>query len=136
MLFDLHVSYFASCTGCAMINLAIRNQTPADSTPQPYVQHDAFGLFVAALFSRRGGRSRLYFCQCRSIGIVIYYTGYIKFLNKIILQREIIPTLRMVQGAYYTLRGIYQPADSDAGAQYASITQPLGSRNFREHLIE
>ena len=119
-----------------MVDLAIRNQASANSTPQSYVQYDAFSLFVPAFFSRRGGRSRLYFRQCCSIGIVIYYTGYIKFLNKIILQREIIPALCMVQGAYYTLRGIYQSADGDTSTQDASIAQPLGSHNFREHLIE
>src|SRR5438105_15904756 len=111
----------------------MRNQPSANSTTQSYIQYDPFSLFVPALFSRRGGCSRLYFRQCCSIGIVIYYTGYIKFLDKIILQREIIPTLRVVQGAYYTLRGIYQSADGDTGAQHASIAQPRAPRNSRQH---
>src|SRR2546421_5595188 len=125
ILFDQHMAYF-TCQACrAMINLAVQNQSTADTASESHIQYIAL----------TGACSTLYFCQGDCIGIVINYTRYIKLLFKVLLKGEIIPPVRMVQRAYHAMGGIYQSPNSNSHAQEAPILQSSRSSYLSEHII-
>src|SRR5713226_1341831 len=133
---DHHMPYFARRTGCPMINLTIDHQASSNTTSQAHIQHNAFSPPLVALHCGSTCRARLHFCQCRRIGIVIYYTRYIKFLLKILLQGEIVPALCMVQCTYYPSRSVYQATNGNPHAQDPPVAQSLRDHYLSKHFIK
>src|SRR5581483_2024565 len=94
----------ASSTCCSMINLAIDHHTSTDTPSQANIQCYAFSH----------SDTTYHLCQCSCICIVINYTRDSKSFGKIVLQREIIPPMRVMERTDHPMLGIHQTTDRDA----------------------
>src|SRR5450755_16788 len=108
---DQHMPDLARRTCHAMIHRSVDQQRTSDAPSQAYVEDYAFTDADALLRLR----------QPCGICIVINYTRYSKLCREIVLQRKIIPAMRVMKRAYHASRCINQAADRDTHAQNTTI---------------